>query len=368
MESQLIAASWAVFEQEQIASFIARDDAAGLVKYASAHGGPSIFVRRPMAGQGSVLSLAARAGAVSVVRALLSPEMGANPNAHFTEANDIRCSAFQAFLDVCSAGDVGAGTTEILGMMMRAGADPLEDWVDFHNTEPRANFRIVFNETVCNLHFALAHLPDGLGVAFLDFLPEDARVAQKLNEYFRWSSIHPSDAHSGGRKDMFTAIQYAFAHHRVGVCKKLIFEFGVDVDSERLQSRTLLTYFSSVDRLPNPIVTMVINAGANPLKERAFGRMVLSRSKFVVNPEEPNSAAQAAALGDAIDLARRHARFRYCLRIIRAGESSPQSRFGPLCREIIDNLIDKLMPEGSLMSARRVAELYASRNPWFTSK
>jgi hypothetical protein len=389
---------WTVREHREMAELIRTDNVRKVSDFIDVHGGPDVCVHRAIPEFGNALMIAIQASSMNVIGLLLG--MGADPNASIHFRGRVPCTLFQAA--IFSRGHV-LRSADMFRMLLGAGADLFGTW-PFPTGEDEFNamrlaFCDVFGEGTCNLQAILHYCCDASGVAALESIrdPRDPRVQLILRDriFFRNRFSAPTMSYT-------TALGSTGARDKVNVCRKLVVDFGLDVNTFCIQrdptddtttegpatpsDLTLLGFVSSLhSTFSQPgrtaMLHMAINAGGNPLMRMHNGASSLTmvsnfRRRFATtvalyeqNGFQPNTenALGITNTRDAIACMQAHARFRLALRILRAGQGSPGSVFSMLGQETMMQVILCLAPRGALLSHEQIAELYQSRRPWFTS-
>jgi hypothetical protein len=163
-------------------------------------------------------------------------------------------------------------------------------------------------------------------------------------------------------------------YNAVKICRSLIVNFHVDVNvCGTVLGDTPLA--SAISLYPKEdMCEILLNAGANPLmlsrcRSSPYSRLITLEEYYV----HKNKFKDADRIGYILDNMKEHARFRIQLRILRAGHESRTNKdrmaslIASLHPDAISEITRHLTPDGFLLSPRRVAEIYASPRPWFTS-
>jgi hypothetical protein len=130
------------------------------------------------------------------------------------------------------------------------------------------------------------------------------------------------------------------------------------------------------------MLILVLDAGGNPLIRMYNGLSSLAMAMecvrhlarndeiFLQNGFQPGqeNISRLNNARDAVALMQAHARFRFALRILRAGHGSQgASIFSLLSHDLMLQVARRLAPVGTLLTLGQITTLYQSRRPWFTS-
>jgi hypothetical protein len=396
--------SWTTQEREEMLDLIRADNTGKVSEFVDQQGGPDVCIGLEGPFFENAVLVAVKARSVNVLGFLMG--VGVDPNARIISEEGIACSVFQAVIMMDCR---GPQAQEIMRILLRAGADLFGAW-PYPANEAEFNvirniFCDVFVEGTCTIQAIMRCCDDDICADVLDSIPDplDAEVQRVIRAHIRYRTRFPVPGVPEDALLYTTALGTAGSRGREHTCRRLIANFCLDVntlcigrdpvDAEITGCRpnpsdlTILGHASSrhstfAGGCFYRVLILVLNAGGNPLirmynglssfamavkcvRHLARNDEVFLQNGFQPSPENISRLNNAR---DAVALMQAHARFRFALRVLRAGQGSHgASIFSVLSQDLMLQVASRLAPVGTLLTLSQITTLYQSRRPWFTS-
>lgn len=330
-------------------------------------GGASMCLCRVLHGHSNEIFNSASNVPRKLVESLLEMD-GVDINAPFLMRGDFQCTAFQAIIDTCT-GFNPKGIELLRKIICHAGADLFGMWPtsDSYSKMRRTNLHNSFYvDGTRTIHVAMIALPDDACCMMLDSIKKrDTATLDVICGQIAIKSKRISDT-----VHRCNALSFCAFAGKAETCRRLVLDFGSGINDMNPDGCTPLQVASyEYEKIKEGTTcSLLLNLGANPLfatdsADSAFSNCL----DYLEQPFFTNNEHAMCGLRHVIDLMKQHARFRVALRIVKGGNASSASLFSRLSPEIMEYFAVRLAPEGTLLSSEAIAELYASRRPWFTS-